>query len=261
MEKLTQVQREKIDAAWRLLTEETTSFGKFEKVRTLVKGLNPRVDKTLAEAGKIISKLKKIQKGEVITLAAENLGEDTPQKKKRKKALLLFLARWKTLKAEVKRVKEIHQAHNKSNLETAAQVAHGAKGPWGLITAVAVGAVAVGGILAYLNSAAAAVIIKNDGCAPITPVINYKVSIPGLSLPTETIGDGGQGEAKLPPLSVMVDGSQRNLIILSTLGLTMNYELGGEGIDLIFDGEPLVGRQTRIDLGDAKTHELIIHCS
>ena len=104
-------------------------------------------------------------------------------------------------------------------------------------------------------------IIKNDGCAPITPVINYKVSIPGLSLPTETIGDGGQGEAKMPPLSVMVDGSQRNLIILSTLGLTMNYELGGEGIDLIFDGEPLVGRQTRIDLGDAKTHELIIHCS
>src|SRR3990167_9997940 len=161
MEKLTQVQREKIDAAWRLLTEETTSFGKFEKVRTLVKGLNPRVDKTLAEAGKIISKLKKIQKGEVITLAAENLGEDTPQKKKRKKALLLFLARWKTLKAEVKRVKEINQAH-KSNLETAAQVAHGAKGPWGLITALAVGAVAVGGILAYLNSAAGAGVNKNE---------------------------------------------------------------------------------------------------
>ena len=152
MEKLTQVQREKIDAAWRLLTEETTSFGKFEKVRTLVKGLNPRVDKTLAEAGKIISKLKKIQKGEVITLAAENLGEDTPQKKKRKKALLLFLARWKTLKAEVKRVKEIHQAHNKSNLETAAQVAHGAKGPWGLITAEAGGAGEGGGTFAILSS-------------------------------------------------------------------------------------------------------------
>ncbi len=260
MDKLSNIQREKIEAAYRLLTEETTSFDKFEKIRTLVKGLNPKIDKTLAEAAKIISKLKKIQKGEVITLAAEGLGEDTPQKKKRKKALLLFLARWKTLKAEVKRVKEIHQAH-RSNLETAAQVAHGAKGPWGLITAVAVGAVAVGGVLAYLNSAAVTVVIKNNGCAPITPVINAPVSIPGISLPSSTIGDGGQGEAKLPPLSVTVDGSQRNLITLSTLGLTMKFELGGEGIDLIFDGESLLGRQTRIDLGASKTHELIIHCS
>jgi len=128
MDKLSKIQKEKIDAAWRLLTEETTSFGKFEKVRTLVKGLNPRVDKTLAEAAKVISKLKKIQKGEVITLAAEGLAEDTPQK--------LFLARWKTLKSEVKRVRDIYRSHQK-NLETAARVAHGAKGPWGLITAAA----------------------------------------------------------------------------------------------------------------------------
>ena len=40
----------------------------------------------------------------------------------------------------------------------------------------------------------------------------------------------------------------------------MNYELGREGIDLIFDGKPLLGRQTAIDLGEAKTHELVIRC-
>lgn len=260
MDKLSKIQREKIDAAYRLLTEETTTFGKFEKVRTLVKGLNPKIDLALAECSRVISKLRKIQKGEVIELAAEGLGEDTPQKKRRKKALLLFLGRWKTLKAEIKRVKEIYQ-HQGTKLEKAAQVAHGAKGPWGLITALAVGAVAVGGILAYLNSAAVSVIIKNNGCAPITPVVNYKVAIPGLSLPTETIGDGGQAEAKLPPLTVAVDGSRRDLITISTLGLSMNYELGGEGIDLIFDGESLVGRQTTINLGESETHELVIKCS
>lgn len=125
----------------------------------------------------------------------------------------------------------------------------------------------MGGVLAYLNSAAVSVIIANDGCAPITPVINAPVPIPGISLPTETIADGGQAEAKLPPLTVNVDGSpvgrggsQRNLITLSTLGLTMNYELGGEGIDLIFNGESLVGKQTRINLGDSKIHTLVIKC-
>lgn len=259
MDKLSKIQREKIEAAYRLLTEETTTFGKFEKIRTLVKGFNPKIDQVVAECSRVVSKIRKIQKGEVIELAAEGLGEDTPQKKKRKKALLLFLGRWKTLKAEIKRVREIYQSHS-SKLEKTAQVAHGAKGPWGLITALAVGAVAIGGVLAYLNSAAVSIIIKNNGCAPITPVVNAPVSIPGIGLPAETIGDGGEAEAKLPPLTVAVDGSQRNLITLSTLGLTMNYELGGEGIDLIFNGESLVGRQTTINLGESKTHELVIKC-
>lgn len=268
MDKLSKIQREKIEAAYRLLTEETTTFGKFEKIRTLAKGFNPKIDQALAECSRVVSKLKKIQRGEVIELAAERLGEDTPQKKKRKKMLLLFLGRWKTLKAEVKRVREIYQSHKESqdsgvkkNLETAAHVAHGAKGPWGLITGLAVGAVAVGGILAYLNSAAVSVIIKNNGCAPITPVVNAPVSIPGISLPSSTIGDGEAAEAKLPPLTVAVDGSRRDLITISTLGLTMNYELGGEGINLIFNGESLVGRQTTVNLGESKTHELIIRCS
>jgi hypothetical protein len=236
-----------------------TTFGKFEKVRTLIKGINPKVDIALAEAAGVISKLKKIQKGEVITLAAEGLPEDTPQKKKRKKALLLFLARWKTLKAEVKRVREIHQSDG-TKLEKTSQVAHGARGPWGLLTALAVGVVAVGGVLAYLNSAAVSVMIENNGCAPITPVIDAPVSIPGISLPSSTIDDGGQAEAKLPPLTVAVDGSRRNLITLSTLGLTMNYELGGEGINLVFDGESLLGKQTTINLGESKTHDLVIYC-
>lgn len=259
MDKLPVAQKEKIEAAYRLLTEETTSFGKFEKVRTLVKGLNPKIDQTLTDASAVISKIRKVQKGEVIELAIEGLGEDTPQKKKRKKALLLFLARWKTLKAEVKRVGEIYQSDG-TKLEKTARVAHGAKGPWGLLTGLAVGAVAVGGVLAYLNSAAVSVIIKNNGCAPITPVINSPVSIPGISLPTVTIDDGGQGEAKLPPLTVAVDGNRRDLITISTLGFSMNYELGGEGINLIFDGESLVGRQTTINLGESKTHELVIKC-
>lgn len=259
MDKLSKIQREKIDAAYRLLTEETTTFGKFEKIRTLVKGLNPKIDKALTDASAVISKIRKIQKGEVIELAAEGLLEDTPQKKKRKKALLLFLARWKTLKAEVKRVREIYQSDG-TKLEKTARVAHGAKGPWGLLTGLAVGAAAVGGVSAYLNSAAVSVIIKNNGCAPITPVVNAPVSIPGISLPSSTINDGGQAEAKLPPMTVAVDGSQRNLITLSTLGLTMNYELGEEGIDLIFDGESLVGRQTTINLGESKTHELVVRC-
>jgi len=41
----------------------------------------------------------------------------------------------------------------------------------------------------------------------------------------------------------------------------MNFELGGEGIDLIFDGESLISKRTTIDLGESKTHELVIRCS
>ena len=104
------LQREKFEAAYTLLTEGTTTFQKFEKIRTLIKGYNPKIDKTLSAISVEINKLKQLQKGEVIELTVAALPEHTEEQKKRKRILLLFLTHWKQLRSEVRRVTEILEA-------------------------------------------------------------------------------------------------------------------------------------------------------
>ena len=133
--------REKVAAALKLLREDSTTFDKFESVRVLIKGLSPKVDKSLSSASSAISTLKKLQGGEVIELAAGNLPAETEKGKKRKKALLLFIKFWKELKGEVERVRaEIDWAKGQSANQQAAsfaKIAAYAKGPFGIVTLIA----------------------------------------------------------------------------------------------------------------------------
>ncbi len=255
--------REKINAAYELLMEKNTTFEKFEKVRILLKGVNPSIDKALASCSNEIKKLKKIQKGEVIELSVEILPEGTPEEKKKKKALLLLLSYWKNLRSEVKRVRQLYESEqsdkNTSNqkVNTIGKIVAKAKGPLGLVTVVAVGIVAVA---AYLNSSAITIIIKNRGCSSLIPVVKLPVSIPGVELPTSSIPDNGQAIAKLPPLIVTVDGTTTGLVKITAFKFTMEYYLPSKNTEFLFDSQKLVGKRTTINLGQQKEHELIVQC-
>lgn len=257
-------QREKLEAAYRLLMEDLTTYDKFEKIRTLIKGFHPKIDASLAAASDALKHLKKFHHGEIIELTAVGLPEHTEEQKKRKKYLLLFLSTWKNLSNEVKRVQELYAAEQTGGEMTATQHVSAlgkifslAKGPFGLVTAAAV--VIVGGG-ALLQMSAVSIDIQNSGCAPLTPTVKMPLSIPGLKLPENSIADGGTATAVVPPLSATVDGTQPGFVTISALSFTMEYALQDSSMDIIYDGNSLLGIRQTINLGDSKTHELIVQC-
>lgn len=248
-----------MQATENLLNEEKTSIEKFESIRSLIKGINPKIDKALALCSQELSKLRKLQKGEVIDLIVENLPEETKEEKKRKKALLLFLVRWKNLKSEVKRVRrEFEQAKQQGTAEgriTAfGKILAFAKGPLGIVTFIAAG-IAVAAIV--LQSMAVKVVVKNNGCEPISfPATPFP--IPGLTLPKQAVVSGSSGVITVPPLTVRVDESTRGIMRISLLGITRSFEVGSTEIQL--NGTSLSGRANSIRLGERKEHTVVVSC-
>lgn len=247
--------QDRIRAADRLLQAENTTLGQIESVRTLLKGINPKVDTLLASCTKSLSKIDKLQSGDIIALSAEAIPELTEDQKRKKKVLLLFLSSWKQLKSEVRRVeKELAGSKTAAQKTTSiGRIIGLAKGPLGLVTLIAVG-------LVLLNSASVKINITNDRCEPITPVSSIPIRIPGLSLPKDTIAAGETAIAVIPRLTLTVDGTDRQTIRLSGYGLNFQFHLGGQGIDVVFDGTSLLGKQTTIRLGDQPEHQVTIRC-
>lgn len=144
--------KQRLEAAFKLLDTHSTSFEKFESVKTLLTDLDPRLNKALEECHKIIVDLRKLQKGDVIELSAQYLPESNEKEKKRKKALLLFIKTWKDLKGEVARVqKELGAQSHESKWLRYGKIVKFAKGPFGAVTLVAL--LLVGIYLARTNSA------------------------------------------------------------------------------------------------------------
>lgn len=256
-------QRDKLDAAYHLLTRETTTLEKFEKATAILKGIHPDIDRKLSACFKAVKNLRNIEKGEVIEIAAETLPEHTPEQKKKKKALLLFLSLLKDLRSEIKRVRGMYDGvrtdgkvtgHEHMSVLTKAFAF--AKGPFGLVTAAAV---VIVGASAYLHTSSVNVSILNSGCSSISPVVKLPVPVPGLKLPTDTIEDGEQGTAVVPNIKVRVDGTEKGVLTLSVLGFNGSYTTGTD-VEILFDGRSLSGSQTDIDLGTSKEHELVIRC-
>ncbi|MBI4092142.1 MAG: hypothetical protein HY427_03000, partial [Candidatus Levybacteria bacterium] len=100
-----------------------------------------------------------------------------------------------------------------------------------------------------------------QGCSPIQPIVRLPFPIPGIKLPRETIPDGGQGVAKVPPLTVNVDGTGGNSVILSAFSFSMQYQLGSGATDVVLNGESLLGKVTLIKLSEKKQHEVILVCA
>lgn len=138
----------RLRAAERLLRGGRTNRLKFEEVRTLVRGINPSIDAKLLQVSKAWSDYEKVSKAKYVELVAEKVPAKTPEEKKRKKALLLVIKRWKVLRGEVKRVRGewegMSESENKvEKLERMGRVVAKAKGTMGVITVVAVAVVAV----------------------------------------------------------------------------------------------------------------------
>src|SRR3972149_5712191 len=175
------ISREKIRAALDLLMEETTTVGKFERIKTLASGANPKIDKTLSEISSVIKNLQKIETFDVIDLTLTALPDQTDKDKKRKKLLLLLLSSWKNLRSEVARVQSLYEKANSDGQISSSEHASVlgktlalAKGPLGFATLAAV--VIVGAII-LLNAISVTIIIKNQGCSPIQPVVRLPVPI------------------------------------------------------------------------------------
>ena len=258
------ISREKIRAAVDLLMEESTTLSKFEKIRTLISGVNPKIDKTLSDISSIIKNLQKIENVEIIDLTLEALPEKTDKDKKRKKLLLLLLSSWKNLRSEVERVQNLYEeAGSDGGITTSEHTSilgktlGFAKGPLGFVT---LAAVVIVGVLSLLNAISVTIVIKNQGCSPIQPIVRLPFPIPGIELPRETIPDGGQGVAKVPPLTANVDGTNKSTVILSAFSFSMQYQLGSGATDVIFNGQTLLGKVTSIKLSERKKHEVILKC-
>ena len=247
--------KSRIVAARELMRSDTTTAEKFEALEKILRGINPKIDKTLAMAAGALKKVEQFQETAVIELTAERLPEKTEKQKKRKKYLLLFLQYWDDLKDEVERVRGELQSSD-SNVVKGGKIAGLAKGPLGAITAIA--AVIAGGLV-LLNSVAVSVVVKNKGCDTILPQTTAAVSLPGLVIPNQPIPAGGSVTATLPPLTLTVDNSSGDSLRLTAYGLHLTFDYSGK-VDIIFDGTSLIGKATTLNLGDLKQHELIISC-
>lgn len=137
-------QKEKIEAALTILGEEATTVEKAQSLFTLLRGFDPKIDRILVGLDKSLSTLKNVQEGDFLELSAENLPEDSEAEKKRKKALLLFIKNWKELEGEVLRVKaQLESADSgkqtsSENVTGFAKILAFAKGPFGVLTIVAI---------------------------------------------------------------------------------------------------------------------------
>lgn len=253
--------RKRLLAAEKLLRGNTTTIAKFNSLRKLIKGINPKLDQALSSASKALAKVEQVKKKKVIKLVADALPEKTKRQKKRKKALLLFLKYYKQLKSEVKRVQKLlkSQSGQQSSLAdktlATSKIAALAKGPLGTITIAAT--IIAAGLIA-LKSVAVEVAIQNQGCDPINPQVSIPISLPGLSLPSQTIPSGGKASATLPPLKFTVDARGQS-VHLSAYSFNLNFAYSGR-VDILFNGSSLINKNTQINLGSQKHHSLILRC-
>ena len=135
---------EKLDNALRLLSSNNTTLEKFKSAQKLLKGINSKLDNKLESVSKALSLYEKLLEGDVIHLTAENLPEKTEKDKKRKKALLLLIRSWNDLKNEITRIRiELNDNQGKNQIMKYGKIAKLAKGPFGIITLIAIVIVSV----------------------------------------------------------------------------------------------------------------------
>lgn len=248
--------RAQLEAVYTLLTEDTTTLEKYSKIRTMARGIDPRLDTALSRTDLALNQLKAVWDADVIHLTQQVLPMRTAAEKKRKKALVLFISSWKSLKNEVKRVQG-YQGNGQPSSAAVAKTALFAKGPFGIVTLLAAGIVGVG---VLLRSSLATVSITNVSCPPLSIPRDLPLTIPGIKLPDTPITPESPGLVTIPGLTVAVDGTRGNSLHFSALGMSGSYALSSRVSAVTFDGESLLGAQTTLKLGSRKAHELVVTC-
>ena len=131
---------------------------------------------------------------------------------------------------------------------------------------IVVTTVLVGGAVAAVNAAATEIVIRNEGCNPIPltetalPGPGWLLGAVGIRLPEEILDSGGEASITFPPVTIDVDGTGADKTTLSILGVKLPFDVGRNIQSLELDGSPLLGKHTRVRLGEQERHELVISC-
>ena len=250
--------KKRLEAAHALFLGSSTSKEKLSSVRALVQGAHPSIDEKLKKCDDAFSYLEKFGNVELIELSADHLPENTEDEKKRKKAILLYIKFWKDLQSEIARVGAEFNAPDSGQNAIQKQsfwkkIFSAAKGPFGIITIVGVGAAVV------LQATSVRLVIKNNGCGTMTPA-SLPIPLPGLSLPKDPIQNGGSAVATLPRITVSIDSTKPGTIHFSALKLSMSFEIPSNISDVTLNGESLLKKKLEIRLSDRKEHALIFSC-
>lgn len=129
-----------------------------------------------------------------------------------------------------------------------------------LLGAFIAAAALVGAAFTYGEATAVDIAVLNDGCSPIILPASLPFPILGISLPSAPIPSGGSASVSLPRLTVEVDATDAGRVSVSVLGVSIPYHLGSDVVSIRLDGQNSLGRRVRANLGDRKSHELVVSC-
>lgn len=259
MTKKFEIDKKKIKVALELLGEETTTIGKIEKVLAMLPGINPKVDKIIADSHEIIEKINKISEGAVLELSAEKLPDKTKIQKQRKKLILLLLTNWKSLGGEIGRINSLVSTAGTTATTSVktAKILATMKGPLGVVT-IGAAAIVLGSKL--LNNMAVEVKVTTNGCRPIGPISEKGINLPGLKMPKEAIVSGRESKIVIPPVKMTVNLNRTNSSV-TAVGFKKDFSLPPDFSEIIYDGQNLMGKETGIDLAKSKSHSVNIKCN
>lgn len=251
--------KERILAAQTLLLEPSSSFEKFSAVSKLLRGAHPDLDKVLTQAEKDLRSVEQLLGKDFFSFVGENLPEATEEQKKRKKAVLFFWKTWNTLRGEVARVQSEMNASKNSgdSIEKTshwARVLSFAKGPFGMLTILALGFVAT------TSYTSVQIELLNKNCPTMIPSGAIPISIPGISFPTEPISAGKSAMLSMPGIPVTIQATDAKNVSVTSLKFSMKFQLGSVK-SILLDGAELLGKTTYVNLYDKKSHTLVFACS
>jgi hypothetical protein len=129
-----------------------------------------------------------------------------------------------------------------------------------LVGGLIVVAVVVAAAVIYVERTAMDVVIINNGCSPIRLAGGFPIDLPGLHLPREAIPSGGRAVVQVPRMTVHLDATGGDRVGLTVLGITRPFDIGRRATQILWDGRPLLGQRTTLNLGSQPQHELVVTC-
>lgn len=248
----------RILSAQKILSDNASPGEKLSAVRKLVKDIRPELDTALMACEREIGAVNNLLSGDVLSLGVQHMPEGTEEEKKRKKVAGYFIDNWNKLKGEITRVQnELATANDQSDKSHKqnhwGNILGHAAGPLGLITVIAVG-------VGLMATTSVTIEIKNNGCGTFE-ASGTPIAIPGFSLPKGSISSGASATATLPPLTIGVDGTHADSLVMKALTFTMNFELPSDVSDVTIDGTSLLNKKTEVHLSDQKAHTLVLSCN